>query len=187
MTAIKNAKASLKDGDTFESIVKMCCLKPIDGWHNWQDKGNNLLKIHKNNSIHIYPAKQHLVVKKDYKVRPDIIANSSSWAMMAFGLDTFGNEASLVWFIGKDGKLKLSFFVEECWVENYFPLLSGIDILKLIYKEKEYIFKKVKIPKIMNLKVQESYVVQWPPNKTQIKQLEKCQDSVKQVLQGCGI
>lgn len=184
--AITDAKAFLKDGDAFESIVNMCSLKPIT-WQNWHDVDKNLLKIHKNNAIHIYPAKHHVPIKKDYKARPATIAKNSRWTMMAFGQDIFGNEATLIWMLGNDNKLKLSFFVEECWVENYLPLLSGIDILKLINKEKDSDFKKIKIPKIMNIKIEESYVVPWPPNKKQIEKLEKCQDSVEKVLQGCGI
>jgi len=186
MKAIINAKAFVKDGDTFENIVNMCSLKPVNDWHNWQDRDKNLLKIHKNNSIHIYPAKTHAVIKKDYKARPATIAKNSHWAMLAFGKDIFGNEASLIWF-KENNKLKLSFFVEECWVENYLPLLSGIDILKLICKEQNTEFKKVKIPKILNLKVEEGYVVKWPPNKKEMEKLEKCQNSVRKVLQGCGL
>lgn len=189
--AIVNARAFVKDGETFQSIVEMCMLRPKDGWKCWYDDGKNLLKINKNSSIRILPSKTREITTKDIyrKSRPKYIAENSSWALIASGEDEFDNEASVIWFLGKDKRLRVCFFVEDCWVENVLPLLSGFNILKLVHQENQNnILKRVKFPNdVLKLKVKEAFTTQWPPNNKQIQLIEPMQKSVKKVLKVCGI
>jgi hypothetical protein len=190
--AIVSAKAFVKDSKTFESIVKLCALKPEnDSWVRWHDDGNNILRIQKNNSFHIYPSSKISLGKITdlyRKSRPKYIAKDSHWAMFSFGYDEFDNEATIAWFIGNDERLRVSFFVEECWVENHLPLLSGAKILKKISEEKySKEFRQINIPSSMNLNIQKTFTMSWPPSTRQLEKLELIQKSTLQVLKVCGI
>lgn len=190
MKAIVNARSFVKNADEFESIVGLCALRPQKNWKCWYDDSKNILKIHKNTSMHIYPAKGSVHSTTDiyYKSRPKQIANNSNWMLLSTGTDDFNNESSLVWFIGNDNRLRVCFFVEECWVENHLPLLSGVPVLKIIAKEKNIVeLRKVKIPSVLNLKTNESFAAQWPLDNKQMKKLEATNSSVTRVLKMCGI
>lgn len=123
---IASGRAFVND-DSFELIVKMCKLKPRKTWKIWEDEGGNTLRLQKDHNCHIYPSGTETKSKDIYrKSKPAQIANASHWALLGFGRE------SAVWFLGNDGRLRASWFENGVWKENRLPLLSGIEILKLI-------------------------------------------------------
>lgn len=149
--ALANARAFLwKEKKTIEAIINLCQLNndPSD-WTAWYDEYGNKLKIYKSKSVGIFQAKNITDNNTDIfqKSKPDHIAFHSSWAMLMHS-----REVSVLWTVGKDERLRSSFFVEGCWKYNFPSLLSGLDALKLIasnYKKKEY--QKLKINKCIHV------------------------------------
>lgn len=172
-TALASARAFLNKTPSFELIVEMCDLKPRGTWKVWEDDGGNFLRLQKDRSCHIYPSYEIEIGTKDIyrKARPEYIAKASYWALLAFGRE------SVVWFLGNDGKLRMSCFKDGAWVENRLPLLSGVQTLRLISER----MTDSKLQKVELNQYDCAYITGWPPESN-----IEC-PSAGSVLKECGI
>jgi len=146
--AIASARVAV---DRFDVIASILDLEPKESWTLWEDSEGNRLRIAKNRSVHVYPAKIPKQVTKDVyrKAHPATIAKKSYWALALFDK----NKKSIFAFVGHDGTLRASYFENKRWIINISPVLLGIQILRSVssgYIDEEprtFSNLKVKYPK----------------------------------------
>lgn len=147
----------------FGTIAEICDIYPTNGWKRWEDEDKNFLRIAKNNTMRIHRSSYQTATTRDLfaKALPIRIARSSY-----FVLALFNDNRSLLNFLGDDGLLRCSEFLDEQWIGNHKPLLLGLPMLKLIARE--YInpdtSKLANIPfvKLLNFEAKEGWVSEWP-------------------------
>jgi hypothetical protein len=109
-------------------ILVMCRLEPVDGWRAWSDDVGNLLRLHSNGRLAVYPSSRPTLSRRDLYVkgRPEIVEERSVWALILRGKG--GRDMALP--IGRDGQLRLCWFTDGIWASNEKPLLVGIPLLR---------------------------------------------------------
>lgn len=176
--AIASARAFLEDAN-FDVIVQILRLNPLEDWTQWVDIEGNCLTISKNKVIYIYPSKENIQVTNDVyrKTNAITIANHSYWMLAMFGQDK-----SILSFLGNDGMLRCCYFENDIWKCNIQPLLLGYQILS--YVASEYInteTRKIQIPKISypnNFDIEEAWMSGYPCIDFQLLS-EKSQDRLQ--------
>lgn len=160
--AIASARAFLNDA-RFDIIVEILRLNPVGDWTQWVDVEGNYLKISKKGAVHVYPSKEIGTVTNDVyrKARPQAIASHSYW-MLAI----FGQEQSILSFLGNDGMLRCCYFENDIWKYNIQPLLLGYHVLSYVasgYIDTEA--RKARIPKVSypkNFHIEEAWAGTYP-------------------------
>ena len=128
---IASAVAFVDDSE-FGHLLTMCRLEPVDGWRAWSDGTGNLLRLHSDNRIVVYPSGKPRLSMRDLYVNADakVIEERSVWALIIRGK----GGRDLVLPVGKDGQLRLCWFVNGVWASNEMPLLVGLPLLRFTIK-----------------------------------------------------
>lgn len=171
--AIASAQAALNF--PFGILVDIVGLDPVDGWNLWRDSEGNLLRIAKNKAVQVFPAKEEPKITKDVfrKARPELIARYSYWA-----LSLFGNNESLLCFLGNDGTLRVSYFKNNIWQYNISSILLGYQALRYVVSgyietdSRKISSLKVSYPK--GFRIEEAWASGYPTSSKDLQERIEC-------------
>jgi hypothetical protein len=137
--ALESVKAFLPNDKEIETIINVCNLYPIENsWRKWADNLGSYIQIQNNKKVisfsySPYDKSKRIITDIYFKAPPANIAKFSKWAFISFGkMDKLN--VGFIWFMGHDNKLRLLFNSSGQWQRNLPPLVSGINILRLIIK-----------------------------------------------------
>lgn len=172
--AIVSARAFL-DSTSFELVVDILGLQPKKDWTQWEDSEGNLLKVAKNKTVHVYPAKEEAEATMDVyrKARPSVIADHSYWVLAAFG-----REKSIFAFLGNDGVLRCSYFENNTWKMNLPPVLIGFQALNIVASG--YIdidprkIRSIKLSYPKGFEIEEAWATGYPTTDTTLQERIQC-------------
>jgi hypothetical protein len=140
------------------------------------DADGNRLRIAKNKSVLVYPAKKEPSVTKDIfrKAPPALIAKNSYWI-----LALFGKNHSLLSFLGNDGNLRSCYFEDEVWQYNMSSTLLGYRALRYVssgyietYCRRIITSLKVKYPK--GFEIEEAWASGYPSSNDKFQERIQC-------------
>ncbi len=172
--AIASARAFLNS--PFDLLVDIVGLNPKEDWHLWVDAEGNRLRIAKNKSVQVYPAREESTCTKDVfrKASPYLIAKNSYWV-----LALFGKNQTLLNFLGDDGTLRSCYFKDEIWQYNMSSTLLGYKALRYIssgyveiYSRQIMTSLKVKYPK--GFEIEEAWASGYPSSNAKLQERIQC-------------
>lgn len=166
--AIASARAFL--GMPFEVLAEIAVLTPKGDWHLWEDPEGNRLRIAKNKAVQVYPAKTSSSTKDIFrKALPELIAKNSYWV-----LALFGNDKSLLSFLGNDGVLRCCYFESGIWQCNINSVLLGFRVLRYVCsgyienKSREISSLRIKYPK--SFEIEEAWGSGYPTSDSKLQE-----------------
>ena len=126
--AIASARAFLENS-AFDIVVDISNLNPKEDWHLWEDPEGNQLSITKNHRVIVTPSEIRATKTRDLfrQAPPVLIAKYSYWVLALFGEDK-----TILNFLGNDGLLRVCFFMGKKWEMNIAPLIIGYPMLNVI-------------------------------------------------------
>lgn len=200
--AIVNVQAYLPDDKEIIKIIELCNLRPIeDDWRKWQDNCGNILFIRKNKIIttikkSVFLKKEPIITDIHFKASVDRIAKNSKFAMVSFAKSK-DNKSLLqnicfIWFLSNENKLRLLVFMRNEWIENQFPLCSGIKTLRTFVKnlncEQKVIIGPKKIRGPHPSRISRTWITKWPPNHFLIEDMKSTNPILTEiVINDCGV
>ena len=143
---------------------------------NWEDIEGNRLKILKNKSVQVHPAKIEARSTKDLfrKAKPALIAKHSYWVLAFFGKES----KSVLSFLGNDGKLRVSYFENTLWVSNISPVLIGYSALQQVVSgyidTDSRIISSIKIPYPKGFEIEEAWGCGYPTSDINLLERIQC-------------
>lgn len=170
--AIASARAFL--GVPFDLLVDIANIETKGDWHFWEDAEGNRLRIAKNKSVQVYPAKQEAAHTKDVfrKALPSRIAQQSYWVLAIFGKSTLLN------FLGHDGMLRCCYFEDHVWKGNISPVLLGYQALRYVFsgymdlEPRQINSLKITYPK--GFKIEEAWASGYPSTNSKYQEQILC-------------
>ena len=172
--AIASARAFL--GIPFDLLAEIAALDPIEDWHLWTDPEGNRLRIAKNKSVQVYPARHESRTTKDVfrKAEPALIAKHSYWVLALFGKDE-----TLLNFLGNDGLLRTCYFEERIWQYNMSSVLLGFKALRYVgsgYIEtrSRQITSPLKIKYPKGFEIEEAWASGYPTTDSNLQERIRC-------------
>lgn len=171
--AIVSAEAALNF--PFGLLVDIVGLDPIDGWNLWRDSEGNLLRITKSKAVQVFPAKKEPKITKDVfrKAQPELIARYSYWV-----LSLFGNNESILCFLGNDGLLRVSYFKNSIWQYNVPSVLLGYQALRYVISG--YIdidprkISSLKVSYLKDFRIEEAWASGYPTSDKDLRERIEC-------------
>lgn len=134
---------------SFDSILKTCKLiHDPENWKIWQDDIGNKLEVDKDRYFKVTKPKKYNyknITDIYFKSKSEQIAKASQWFAFLIGKDLKKNiEYILIWFLGKDSRLRVCVLKGGKWIENLPPLLQNFELLLSIAEN----FKKQKLTQV---------------------------------------
>lgn len=181
--ALASLKAFLPEQGDVIQIVELCRLFPMkDSWRKWTDHLGNFLQVHNNKKVvsfehHPEEIKDVKVTDIFYKSHPSKIAQISKHAFIATGKDDHDNQIVFIWFLGNNDRLRLVTSCNGEWIQNYSPMICGIDTLRPIIRslssEKLIRVPILKVTGTVAAQISKSWSTPWPllEEHTEIKQI----------------
>lgn len=171
--AIASAQAFL--GAHFDLIVEIVGLDPKRDWNIWEDSEGNQLRIAKNKAVHVLPAKNEPISTLDVfrKSPPSLIAKHSYWS-----LSLFGDNKTMLCFLGNDGTVRCCYFENNIWKYNMSPVLLGYKALR--YVVSGYIETDARKLRLLNLSypkgfnIEEAWASGYPTTDNKLQERIEC-------------
>jgi hypothetical protein len=137
--SLVSLRAFIPDDQEVVQIIQLCSLYPTNSWRHWTDYLGHNLVITENKKVVVF--KEHplapvekIITDIYHKSYPQQLAQISKRVVIAFGEEDKFGDVCLIWFLGKDNKLRMSLFSKGQWIDNPPPLSSGVKTLRFIVK-----------------------------------------------------
>lgn len=170
--ALASLKAFLSEESYVIKIIELCNLYPVENsWKKWTDHLGNFITIYKNKKVNssenqFKKSKKIQVTDIFYKTKPLDIAKKSKQAFIAIGKNSQKNQIVLVWFLGKDDRLRLVISCDGKWIQNHPPMICGIETLHTIVNNL-HVTELTEIPALnitgaITAEILKSWATPWP-------------------------
>lgn len=162
---IASAKAFLPKSN-FPAIVTLLDINPEKDWKHWRDIEGNQLIIRKNKGVVTYISGKNSYQTNDIfrKALPLLISQNSYWV-----LAMFGDEITILNFVGNDGLLRSCYFEKNEWKYNFKSIFFGFNVIE--YVAQEYLEEECKKVKLKtNFEINEMWSTAFPSENSYIQE-----------------
>lgn len=134
--SIVSVRSFLEEERALDTVIKICHLYPDpNDWKIWYDDCENKVEFRKNKKPKITRSFLDYKTKDIYfKSKPWHIAKISSWFLLLVGKNKLDQEITIIYFLGRDYRLRACIFSNGEWLGNISPIFTDFNVLKLIAK-----------------------------------------------------